>query len=807
MLRRTTALSVCALLLLVAFTALLAPVGTVAAQSSSEAKAKVLYFQNATATIGGQSEFLMNTSLPTTGEVVEEFNDAQRSFRWFIDPPLAGDLVLNGTIRAFLWVRYLNAKGDGTTFLTLGLGLYAHKDGAVTTILDEGDAANKDTHSFVTSHFSEYTVDADISPAVTVEAGSRLEVVLVLDSNATVTKRIAWGSDDFPSRVAVPAVTRIAVSQIRALNETDGEPAFFQSDDNITFNATITDPFGGYDIVWVNLTLEAPDGTLLFDQEPMAQTTGNDTSFASTFALNWPDTPKMKGTYNVTVETADKTGFHFRFPDRPGDETYGGHLESATVLLAVGEIIWVNFLLKDAMNRPLDQTRLELWDGSILAALGTSNETGAVNLTGVPGTGNYTARGFWQAVLVLEVLVNVPGVVNEDEAIPLTLGVYDPILRVVDDARQPLADATVFLTHPNGTTSDVPLTTDTQGDIPLTRTAGGSYTLRIIWSGVEVGVKAVAVDSNDVHVVLADVFYLTIRTRDQADQTVAAVHVTVTDVTRALIADSQLSDANGTLVSRLPKGLYRVEANWLGASVGGVDGLSLGANESLDLQLSIFSVALTVVDQEGMPLEGATTEVTLEGFKAGGTTGTDGTLSLQLPGGELALKVWWEDVLVFDETRTVNAGSTSLSLTVQVYHVPVKAVDKDGNPLAGVSLTLYRGDELVDGGITDANGIHTFRQPLGSYRIVARLDTTYLMTGIEQTSEVTFSIPEDESVEVSFPEFAPPVTSTNLFYVVLGVAGGLALLGILLIRLRRRGGGRKGALEPVPEELEEQEQD
>lgn len=788
MLRRTTALSLCALMLFAALAALSAPVGTVAAQSSSEAKAKVLYFQNATATIGGESQFLMNSSLPTTAEVVEQFTDAEPKFSWFIDPPLAGDLVLNGTVRAFLWVQYLNAKGDGTTFLTLGLGLYAHKDGTTTTILNEEDAANHDTHSFVTSHFSEYSVDADISAAVTVEAGSRLEIVLLLKSNATVEKRIAWGSDDFPSRLAVPAVTRIAMSQIRALNETGGEPAFFQSDDNITLNATVVDPFGGYDIVWVNLTLEAPDGTLLFDQEPMARTTGNDTSYASTFELNWPDTPKTNGVYNVTVEAVDRTGFHFRFPDRPGDDTFGGHLESVTVLLAVGEIIWVNFLLKDTKDRPLEEAELELWDSGVLAASGTSNATGAVNLTGVPGTGSYMARGYWQDVLVLEVTVNVPGVVNEDEAIPLTLGVYDPILRVVDDARQPLADATVFLSHPNGTTSDVPLTTDAQGDVTLTRTAGGSYTLRIIWSGVDVGVKAVAVASNDVHLVLSDVFYLTLRTRDQADQTVAGVHVAVTDVTRALIADSQLSDANGTLVSRLPKGLYRIEANWLGASVGGVDSLSLGANQSLDLQLSIFNVALTVVDQEGMPLERATMEVSFQGFNAGGTTGTDGTLSLQLPGGELALKVRWKDVLVFDGTRTVEAGSMSLSVSVQVYHAPVKVVDKDGNPLVGVSLTLYRDDVPVDGGITGADGIHTFRQPVGSYRVVADLETTHLLTGIDQTAEVTFSLPADGPVEVRFAEFAPPVTSTNLFYVLLVAAALAGALGFLLFRWKRGGG-------------------
>lgn len=175
----------------------------------------------------------------------------------------------------------------------------------------------------------------------------------------------------------------------------------------------------------------------------------------------------------------------------------------------------------------------------------------------------------------------------------------------------------------------------------------------------------------------------------------------------------------------------------------------------------------------------------------------------------MSLKAWWKDVLVFDGTQAVGPGNTSLRVTVQVYHIPVKAVDQGGNPLAGVSLTLYRADALVDGGITGADGTYTFRHPLGSYRVVARLDTTYLLTNVDLTSEASFSLPtEVEQVEVQFMEFAPPFTSTNLFYVVVGIAAALVLLGILLVKLRRRGGGGwEEVPESAPEGLLEEDQE
>jgi hypothetical protein len=404
--------------------------------------------------------------------------------------------------------------------------------------------------------------------------------------------------------------------------------------------------------------------------------------------------------------------------------------------------------------------------------------------------------------MVLEQTISITDSINESDPMVLTLGIFSPTFQVVDDGMVPLGDANVFVTHPNGTAEVLPVTTDAQGMFTLSKTAGGTYSLHITWSGSDVGVRSVLVQSNDVHIVMADVFYLQVNAVDNEGQTMESVHIVVTDLSKALIADSKLSDLEGKVVSRLPKGLYMIEANWLGARVGSIESISLTSNLTIDLPLSVFNVSLTVLDQDGVPLEGATVEVTFEGFESGAITSSDGSVSLRLPGGGLSIKVWWRDVLVFEGTETVDANTTSLSVFAQVFNVPVKVVDKDGNPLAGVSLTLYREGVPVDGGMTDENGIHIFRQPIGAYQVVAKLRTTYLLTDINQTSEASFSLPlEAQGVQVEFQEFTVPLTSTRLFYVLLVVAGLVAVLGLLLVKLKRKGGGKAVEFEePLPPE-------
>jgi len=773
------------LLLALSILASMSPNNSIAQAASESSKAKIFYFHNITKSIQGQAQYLMNTTLPVGESPIEvNFYDAEKSFRWFIDPPLAGDVSLNGTVTVNIWMKLISAAGEGTLDVTLRLGLYEiFENGTRIRIINEGDSANQANLGPITSHFSEYFVKGRIQTAYKASAGSRLEVLLSIGSDNRGRKHVVWGSSDFRSRVYLPAMNHIAVDRIDAYNATGEQPSYFESNDTVTFKATILDPFGGYDIHWVNLTLEAPDGSFLFQKAAMTRTVGNDTSLVSVYELLWDTVPKMKGTYNVTVEAVDNTGYYYRFPDRPGDETFGGHLESLTVVLSVGKVIYANFRVFDSLGNPLASGVLELWDVTNLVARVSTNETGWVKVANVPGAGNYTARVWWQNVKVLDQIVEIVDVVPEDNPIILEVAVFHPTFRIVDDALVPLGDASVFLTHPNGTTWILPFNTDLQGQFGLTQTAGGIYVLRIIWSGVEVGVKSVAVSSNDVHIVKADVFYLTVETKDPNGNPVESVHVIVIDVSRALVADSKLSSSSGIVESRLPKAIYNLEATWLGASVATIEGVVLNQNSTVIMNLKIFDVQIKVVDERHQPLESTTVEVTVEGFKVVGTSDQQGHVAFKLPGGTLNLKVWWRDTLVFSGVQTINETITNITVTTAVHYVTVKTVDKDGSPLSGVSLTLQKNGVTVDGGITDLNGAYVFREPAGEYTVIAHLRTTYLLTDITETATKTFNLPT-ETVEVRFSEFPPAFTSTTLFPVILSILAPLIVAILLMLKVK-----------------------
>jgi hypothetical protein len=737
------------------------------AASSDASKDKVFYFHSATKTILSQSRYVMNTTLPEGESYVEVvFTDASKTFSWYIDPPLAGDVSLNGTIRLYIWMKLISGAGEGTLDVTFGVGLYEVFDnGTKIRIVDEGDAANRVTWGPVTSHFSEYYVKGYIGTVYKASAGSRLEVLLSIDSNDRVTKHVVWGSSNFRSRVSLPTLNHIAIESINAYNAAGEQPEYFETNDTITFKATILDPFGGYDIRWVNFTLEAPDESFVFWKAPMTLVSGNDTSLANVYELVWNTTPKMKGTYNVTVEAVDSTGYYYRFPDRPGDETFGGHLESLATTLSIGKVIYAYFLVVDSTEAPLSNASLELWDGTVFVSQVVTNETGYAKISNIPGVGNYTVRVLWQATKVFDQNVSIPDVIPEDNPIMIETAVYYPTFRIVDDALVPLGDANVFITHPNDTSSLLPFKTDANGQFGLGRVPGGVYTFRITWSGVEVGVKPVNVTSNDVHVVKADVFYLTVEVKDPNGVSVESAHVIVNDVARALVADSKLSNASGIVVSRLPRATYDIEVTWLGAHVGAAEGIVLNESQKITVNLQIFDAQITVVDARENPLESATVEVTFEGFRVVGVSNDEGLVAFRLQGGTLNLKIWWRDVLVFDGNQTVNKDATTLTIVTQVHYVTVKTVDKNGAPLGGVSLTLLKDSVTVDGGITYANGTYEFREPIGEYTVVAYLKTTYMLTHVEQKVTETFSVPI-ETVTLRFAEFPPPFTSTVLFYII-----------------------------------------
>jgi hypothetical protein len=744
---------------------------------------KVLYLHNAT---NGNGAFLMNTSQPTGANVMEvNFTETTKTFGFFLDPVLAGDLRLNGTFLVLLWVKQVDSPGT-TNFIDFSFDIW-ETDAAGTRLALLVDSPVT-SYLDITTHYSEYAFGADLATSVAASQGNGLEIEITLESPSSNTKVVAWGSADFRSRAVVGAVDRIDVASVVLRNDTGGQPPYFDPADNVTVNATITDPFGGYDIVWANATLVAPDGAVVFDREPMALTSGNDTSFAKTFELRYVDPTKLKGVYTLTIEAVDRTGFHYRFPDRPGDETYGGHLETETVTFAVGQVLYANFLLRDAAGTPLEGARLILREGALVVADLVTDRFGRANASALPGVGDYVAEVWWQDVLVLSQTVTLDGNVDASDPVELVAAVFDPVFRVVDVAFAPLGDAAVYLTHPNGSTTRQPMTTDGDGRVALTQMAAGTYELRILWSGVAVGLTTVDVNASAAYEVVADVFYLTVAAADADGETVPSVHVVVQDRQRALVADSRLTDAGGRTVSRLPAGTYDVAASWFGVPVGGEENVTLAANRTVSLDLAIYTVTFAAVDERGVGLDGATVAVELGGFQISGQADFQGRATFKLPGGDLSVRVWWRDVLVYDRVETISASRTSVELAADVYYVALRAVDGNGNALAGVAVTLLRDGVAVDGGVTDANGTVEFRQPVGTYAVVARFETTYLLTPVDLTVEAAVTFPTaSQPVNLAFETFPPPLTSTNVFPVLILLGIQIVAAFLLWWKLLRKG--------------------
>ena len=761
--------------------------GVAQVSSAEYPKSKTFYFHNSTKTILDQDHYIMNTFLPEEETPVEIiFYDAEKVLKWFIDPPLAGSLSLNGTVSLNIWMKLISGAGEGTLFVTLRLGLYEIlENGTRICIIDEGNTINQATLGPITSHFSEYSVKGYIQTAYDAVAGSRLEVVLSIGSNDRARKHIIWGSSDFRSRVSLPAINHIHVSSVNALNATGMQPPYFNVNDTIVFQATITDPFGGYDVRWVNLTLEAPDGSIIFQKAAMKLTSGNDTSFICVYELSWETKPKINGTYYVTVEAVDNTGYYYRFPDRPGDESFGGHLETKSITFSVGKVISAVFIIQDSLTNPLSGAVLELWDDINLIDRTVTNQTGWAKTSNIPGAGDYTVVVWWQNVKVFDQIVRINETSSEENPIILQTAVYYPTFKIVDDANMPLQDASVYVTYPNGTTPIFPVKTDAQGQFNLTKIAGGLHMLRIIWSGVEVGLKSVNVSSNQICIVKADVFYLTIRIEDPKGRPVGGVHVIIHDVSRAIVADSKLSNTSGIIICRLPTATYDLKATWLGAGVASIKGIKLDQTKTITMTLKIFDVEINIVDQKKLPLESSIVEITFEGFYVVGVSDEEGKVTFVLPQSTLNLRVWWENALVFDGNFTVSENIANVTIITEVYYVTVKTVDKNGNPLAGLHLTLQKnGAEVTDGGFTNSEGIHEFRQPAGNYTVIAELKTSYFLTSIHYIETKTFQVPPDTTVTIIFSSFPMPFTSTILFYAILALIGS-CMVPILVMFFRK----------------------
>jgi hypothetical protein len=746
-------------------------------------KEKVFYLQtlNETRNVGPISTFyIMDSTIEDTGDSIT--SNMRIIARWFLFPELAGYLKLEGDVTFILWYM-----GEGTldgALWTLTLN-EIDRDGNVNLI----QTAQLDL-PLDPSVLTETSIIASVN--YTLQLGSTLEAHINIKGNSATDYTIAWGNSTYNSRIILPARNYIRIvpapeggvwtldSALQAQSNFDPEA----ENKTIHIRVKVTDPFGGYDIQWVNITVRAPNGTVIPELNNLSASkiSGYFNSFESVFQLSWNYSGYPEGRYNITVYALDKNGY-LSYVDTG---SYGVHLEvdEGGVFFLGAPPLEVYIRVFDGDGDPLDGANVLVILGDEVIASGVTNSSGYLKINLAPG--NYRVEVWWQQTLVGWKGLFADRSWSSEEPFTITVAVYKISFRAVDVRKAPLQKAAVSVLFPNGNATEEPLITDDQGIVSLGRSPGGTYGVVVVWRGKVVADETVFVNASTTVDINSLVYYVNFHAKDADGEDVENALVTISDPLFGTVVEAKLTNASGLLSSRLPTGAYEVDVKWFGVYVLKGESLIVNNNTDVSLTLSIYTVKVTTVDSKGVTLEDATVSVSSGVFSQSGNTFDVGSVDLKLPIGNYTVKVSWQNTEVFSGTITVNGSQPTITLDTDVFYLTVQILDGFKSPLRGAFITVTKDETTVGAADTDVTGKVEFRLATGTYKVEASFKTTYHLTTYQDTKTATVSLESDKTVEIVFTSFPLPFYTTILFY-LLSLAGGITASILLLFFFKFRG--------------------
>jgi hypothetical protein len=683
------------------------------------------YLHNVTAGAQVGSITTMRIMNTTQGDTLNVSARSAKSVQYdfYMYPVLADNTTVDNNVTVHIWARRIATSGDnrGATFI---MNLYD----VDATGADAATIASATVNYNMLTAWREYTISATNVADYTVAVGHSLRLYIEIDGSSSNDYQMAWGDTTRKSRVDIEMSDYVRMNDVDTLDyQRTSRIVYSQITANKTmyFAANVTDPYGGYDVKWVNSTLVAPNGTTILNEVPMSKTKGFFNSYYNEYEYTWNYSGYPTGQYNLTVDVVDNTGYYYRFPTNPGDATFGGHLESMTVNFWIGGMPHnVTINVTDDLSAALQGAEVTMG-----AAKGTTDANGQVILRRANGT--YDLEVKWQNV---RVYFGSHPVIN-DTFIDVKAEVYSPEIIILDDVGDPVFDAVVFTRHPNGTFLDQSWRTDALGSIDWDTMAGGDYRMSVLWMGVEVYNATLDLDGQGPFTISVMVYQLDIQVVDTSGLGLELAQVVITNTTNGLVADSTLTDFNGETTSKIPIGNFDFVVYWRNQVV--FDTLvdhKVDASGTLVLRARIYTVNLTVLDASDLPLANARVVV---GFALSGqvqdfgTTDDVGVLNTRLPVGFYNFWVYWKDVLVNETTSHYFDGSSEHTIYASVYWVDVHVQDTENVSVVSALVSLQHADGLDFGTIsTDVDGNTTYRLPIGDYQIIVSWMQTVVFDGI-----------------------------------------------------------------------------
>jgi len=673
---------------------------------TSEYKYKTTYLHNDSATILGTNyQYTFNNTKGENAKLTT-WVSGDETFEWTMSPTLAGDLNISGTSTFYIWASQKNAENYDDTDIQFDLSMYElSSDGSILV--------GQTTKTYdVRSSFTEYSIDIGVDNIF--NRGNSIRIELSLTHSSNRDHKIAFGSDSYPSRLELRTSSYAHASEINSLNSTYQNTVVYDvstADKTAYFNTTISDPFGGYDIEYVNVTLMDPQGDQVFYRQPMTKVSGTETSHKSNYTYQWNYSGFQSGEYTAVISVVDLTGYFYRYPEHPGDETYGGQIDKTEHTFWIGgRPLYVNFQTVDSKDNLLTGARIAVED----VGDGYTDEYGIHNFTMSPGT--YNVSVYWQDTEVKFTQYTVDHNISRNDPVRIGCDVYYPSYKVLDSNGVSVESARVFVTHPNGTL--IRKSTNSTGVIELYQVPSGDYEFTTLWRGKEVNNTDFFIDDNQQSAINGRIYQLDLLTVDDQGEVVTDVQVTIRYQSTQRIAESKLTNSQGRLTVRLPgteSGFrYEIESQWHGINVGKVSNYQITDNDETTIYLDIYEVDFNTVDKEGETL--GSTSLNAYTNQTGDLANTietdpDGHGSMKLPRGYHTVDAYWNGIYVGSQTIEARDG-LSTTIEADVYHVTYHLVDERGGDIANSTLEVSYGNlGLIDSKTTDVDGRIDTRLP------------------------------------------------------------------------------------------------
>jgi hypothetical protein len=137
---------------------------------------------------------------------------------------------------------------------------------------------------------------------------------------------------------------------------------------------------------------------------------------------------------------------------------------------------------------------------------------------------------------------------------------YNPLITIRDSDGDPVPEAQVFVSYSNVARDELPLLTDMNGTIVLSKVVPANYTLTVIWKNSVVAHSGIYVDSDGPFNVTAAVYSLIVTVVDNGDKPVSEAYVFA--YRDRLGYGFGATDEGGVVEFKVPSGTYDLETHF-----------------------------------------------------------------------------------------------------------------------------------------------------------------------------------------------------------------------------------------------------